>query len=98
MGDILVWESILISIKKGENGIDSSQEEILLDVMKTSKLIRIELVHVEGTINKQRYVEFINIEDITYPTASSITLELQDDEYVTFVFPNPPPKRILRKL
>jgi hypothetical protein len=94
MGDVMAWDNILISMKKGINGVDSPQQEIYLDVIKRSREIRIEYVPFKGTIDKKRlYIEFTDIENITYPTESSITLELQDDDYITFVFPTPGAKQ-----
>jgi hypothetical protein len=75
MGDVDVWESICISIRIDDNGVDSPQEEIHVDVSKKAGLIHIEYVHVVRTLEKNRYIRFGDIQRTTGPTVDAIMLD-----------------------
>jgi hypothetical protein len=86
MGDVDVWESIYISIRIDDNGVDSPQEEVHVDVSKKAGLIHIEYVHVVRTLEKNRYIRFGDIQQTTSPTVDTIMLDLKGGEKVTFFF------------
>jgi hypothetical protein len=83
--DVAVWESVL-TIKINEHGLDSPAQEVNLDVPKKSGVIHIEYIHIEDTLEKNRYIRFGDIHRISNPETTSIMLELECGQKVKLIF------------
>jgi hypothetical protein len=83
MADTLVWESISMSIRRIDNPPPPQAE---VHVVVCNKLIKIEYVNIESTVERTRHIDICNIEATTSPTVDSVILALDGREEVTFRF------------